>query len=401
MTYILKIMSNTICDIIILTLNQPDVLRPCVESVLKHTKIPSHLIIVNNGGGENIRDYCAALTPTEYVTFKFYDFPENIGFVRGNNKAAEDGDSHYVCLLNNDCIVTPGWLERMIDLAEKNPRFAAVNPQCNTLITQKAAESFSLEERSRYFEQFKGNYYVLGSAIGFCMLVPRRIIKEIGLFNEEIDTAYFEDSDFSYRAREAGYECVVAADAYVYHQPFGKASSISMTRRQALIAKNRKWFENKWGKAVRLAIVYDHRNGNDEELKSILDQAQKIGLYDNHPHLILKVDKKRFPNFEDLLRAFQIDRTKSPNLKATLIDNPFFYLYAALRVGFKWRKRYDAVVCDKISFLTLLVPFTWFLRFSLIHVKWGEGKWSTFASKQVRSFGELSNIRKEMRDGRI
>ena len=362
-------MENIVCDIIVLTMDQPEVLRLCVESVLKHTAIQSRLIIVNNGGGQRIREYYSSIKPSEYVTLKFYDFPENMGFVRGNNIAASSGDSRYICLLNNDCVVTPGWLERMIDLAEKNPSFAAINPQCDTMITHKNAAALPYEERSNYFSRFKGQYYILGSAVGFCMLIPRKVIKEIGLFNEEIDTAYFEDADFSYRAKEAGYQCVLAADAYVYHQPFGKASSVSMSFRQALIAKNRAWMERKWGKALRLAIAFDHKRGSDDDLKFLLEQAQKLGFDDNHPHLIVNVDKRRFPDFEAMLDAFHIKRTESPNLKATLLDSPVFWVYSLLRVGFKWRKRYDVVVSDNIKFLKMLVFFKPILKFRLVFIE--------------------------------
>lgn len=421
-------MENVICDIIVLTLDQPEVLRLCVESVLKHTKASSRLIIVNNGGGQRIRDYCSSLKPTESVKLKFYDFPENMGFVRGNNIAASEGDSRYVCLLNNDCVVTPAWLERMIDLADKNPKFAAINPQCDTMITHKETSALPYEERSRYFSQFKSQFYVLGVAIGFCMLIPRKVIREIGLFNEEIDTAYFEDADFSYRAKEAGYLCVLAADAYVYHQPFGKASSISMSRRQALMAKNRAWLERKWGKSVRLAIVFDHKRGSDADLQFLLEQAQKLGLSDNHPHLLLGVDKRRYSDFETMLTAFGIKRIESPNLKATLVDSPLFWLYALLRVGFKWRKRYDVIVCDSLKFLGMLRLFKPFLKFWLVYAelsKKAESVWirnsSTFIdrfyvangeetnssikensplSKLIRSREMFFQIRKEMRDAK-
>ncbi|MBI4430521.1 MAG: glycosyltransferase family 2 protein [Candidatus Omnitrophica bacterium] len=399
-------MNSALCDIIVLTLNQPDVLKPCVDSVLKHTKIPSRLIVVNNGGGKRIRDLFVSFKETPQVSLKLLEFPENIGFVRGNNAAVAGGNSKYVCLLNNDCIVTPGWLERMIDLAERNPKFAAVNPQCNTLIDHDAVRNLPLEECARYFERFRGEYYVLGSVIGFCMLIPRKVIGEIGLFNEEIDTAYFEDSDFSYRARAAGYECVLAADAYVYHQPFGKASSISMKRRQALIQKNRQWFESKWGKAVRMAIVYDCNVGNDAELKLLLEQMRKMGIDDNHPHLILNTRREGPRNFDALLRAFQMDRSKSPNLKATIMHSPFFRLFAVLRIGFKWRKRYDAVASNNPDFLRWLGPFRYFLKFWTIYVTFSASLKQPVNFKSpdfidcTLDVSALGDIRKEMRDAK-
>ena len=61
----------------------------------------------------------------------------------------------------------------------------------------------------------RGQYTERSHCSGFCMVMPIRLVKEIGLLDEIFEHGYYEDNDFSYRARASGYRCAQCDDAFV------------------------------------------------------------------------------------------------------------------------------------------------------------------------------------------
>ena len=56
---------------------------------------------------------------------------ENLGFPKGNNQGAEKAKGKYLLLLNNDTIVTEGWLEKLLVHIHYDSKLAAVGPYAN------------------------------------------------------------------------------------------------------------------------------------------------------------------------------------------------------------------------------------------------------------------------------
>jgi len=65
------------------------------------------------------------------VVIKIIKNWENKGFAGGNNQGIAVANGSHILLLNNDVVVTPGWLERMISCAEKQPEIGIVGPRSN------------------------------------------------------------------------------------------------------------------------------------------------------------------------------------------------------------------------------------------------------------------------------
>ena len=99
------------------------------------------------------------------------------------------------------------------------------------------------------------------------MLIKKKVIEKIGKLDEIYSPGNFEDIDFSRRATKAGYKCVMAKGAYVYHaQNTGFKKRKDWDKR---FKKNLGIFTNKWGKVERIVYIIRKENNYSLVKKSI------------------------------------------------------------------------------------------------------------------------------------
>jgi GT2 family glycosyltransferase len=91
------------------------------------------------------------------------------------------------------------------------------------------------------------------------MYVPRKVIDEVGLLSEDYGLGYFEDDDYCFRVRDAGYRTIWAKDIYVHH--FGSVSfENSGVSREQHLSYGMSQFIFKWGKRALKHIAKSHRH---------------------------------------------------------------------------------------------------------------------------------------------
>jgi hypothetical protein len=125
-----------------------------------------------------------------------------------------------------------------------------VNPGSNTFGGRPPA-GMTLDAYAQSLWHRRGRFTEVGMCIGFCFLITRPVINQLGGLTEEVERIFFEDEDFSMRAQEAGFRCVVADGAYVWHAEHQTVKQ--MPEREALFARNRRWCDERWGRRLRLA----------------------------------------------------------------------------------------------------------------------------------------------------
>jgi len=241
-----------VCDIIIPIWNQPALTQRCLESVATATTTPYRLILIDNGSEVPTRELLAATARHDSNRVTVIRNEENLGFIKAVNQGVRASSAPAVCLLNNDTVVTPGWLETMLRVAEQDPAIGLVNPSSNTLgyrppsATVEAIGAYAQQVVAPLGQQTRE----LATAIGFCLLITRAVLDTIGLFDERYGMGNFEDADFSKRAVHAGYRCVQALGAYVYHEE--KASFKLRPGWEDGFRVNRELFEQRWGRPLRI-----------------------------------------------------------------------------------------------------------------------------------------------------
>ncbi len=247
--------SATLVSIIILAYNQLDYTKKCIESIFKHTEFSFELILVDNGSTDDTWAYMESLRESKGTIIRLIRNRENLGFAGGNNQGIAVSSGEYVLLLNNDTLVTEGWLKRMIACAKARPGSGIIGPMSNHVSGPQLVEKVNYNVRTggglnkfsrKFSAKHKGKAKKILRVVGFCMLIKQEVIKKIGGLDERFGKGNFEDDDFSIRAALAGFESWVAEDCFIHHFGSKTFSGIKIDY-SASLENNWKIFKKKWG----------------------------------------------------------------------------------------------------------------------------------------------------------
>jgi O-antigen biosynthesis protein len=245
-------MSDIKCDIIIPVWNEYALTKKCLESISENTEIPYRLILIDNASSGETACYLEKIS-TDNNKVVLIKNKENLGFPKAVNQGILLSKSPYLCVLNNDTEVYKGWLSEMIKVAESDAGIGIVNPASNNTGHPKPLNAFS------------GEHIEISACIGFCMLIKREVIEKVGNFDEIFSPGNFEDTDFSRRAVKAGYKCVIAKGAYVYHVQNTGFKKIK--DRDARFENNLDIFNKRWGEIKRVAYIV--KNANKDKIGAL------------------------------------------------------------------------------------------------------------------------------------
>jgi GT2 family glycosyltransferase/predicted Zn-dependent protease len=245
---------NELASIIILCCNQLEHTRLCLESLLRHTRSPYELILVDNGSTDDTPSYLEQLRrrpgPARVEVIRN---ETNVGFPAGCNQALERARGRYVVLLNNDTVLTPGWLDGLIGWSLHDwPSVGLVGPVSNGAPDAQGvrAEYPALEGlddfAARRRQAFAGKMQLVNRLTGFCLLIRREVLERIGRLDERYGIGFFEDDDLCVRAREAGFRLLVAQDVFVHHFGSRTFQHLGLDTRQRL-ESNFALFHAQWG----------------------------------------------------------------------------------------------------------------------------------------------------------
>jgi len=237
----------TFASIVMLSWNAPEFTELAVASIRKFTPSPYEIIIVDNGSGE---DTVKRLEALDGVRVIYND--RNMGFAHGCNQGMAAALGTHVVLLNNDVIVSSGWLEALLDAHRVNPALGISAPRSNYVAGHQQvhdARYSNIDEmhafafaRSRKFRSMR---YATDRVIGFCMCISRSVINEVGGIDTRYPVGNFEDDDYCLRVRAAGYEIAVCEDSFIHH--FGSVSfKANKIDYGAQLGSNWKIFARRW-----------------------------------------------------------------------------------------------------------------------------------------------------------
>jgi GT2 family glycosyltransferase/tetratricopeptide (TPR) repeat protein len=278
-------------SIIILCCNELAYTRLCLESVFRHTRAPYELIVVDNGSTDDTPGYLEELRQPQGRSISgqnaekvgSQEGPErvvvirnemNVGFAAGCNKALARARGRYLLFLNNDTVVSDGWLSRLVGcVLHAWPRVGMVGPVSNYAPPPQhvAVDYHDLAGldpfAARHGHEFAGQAVAVERLTGFCLLVRREVIECVGGFDEDYGLGFFEDDDLCVRAREAGFGLLVAQDVFIHHFGSRTIAGLKIDSRQQL-EKNFERFRAKWGEefaaGYRMPDQGNWRQGDQE-----------------------------------------------------------------------------------------------------------------------------------------
>jgi GT2 family glycosyltransferase len=201
----------------------------CLSSLRKQSFKGFETVLVDNGSSDNSVEFVAQNFPEVRVV----RLPENQGFSAAVNAGIKASSAtEYVALLNNDTEVDPGWLEALVDAAERYPEASLFATKLVDFADRRvldgagdALRKSGLPYRIGHGEIDRGQFEREALVFGACAaaaLYRRTLFSEIGLFDEDF-FSNCEDGDISFRAQLAGYRCLYVPASVVYH--VGSAST--------------------------------------------------------------------------------------------------------------------------------------------------------------------------------
>ena len=231
-------------SIIIATFNQLWATRQCIDSLLTRTDENIELIFVDNGSTDGTPDYLRSIPGARVILNS-----TNRGFAPAVNQGLQIATGQQLLLLNNDCIVTTGWLEGLLEALYDDSSNGLIGPVSNNVSgEQQIPVSYSDLTSLDGFAWDRRSHRELTDTdrlVGFCLLFRREVMDRIGQLDEQFEVGCFEDDDFCRRAKALGYRAVIANHVFVHH--FGSAtfrgSGVDFT---AIMAKNEQRFRDKW-----------------------------------------------------------------------------------------------------------------------------------------------------------
>ncbi len=213
--------------VIIPVYNGYEDVRLCMDSILKHTDLTRHQVLLVNDKSPDER-ILPLLKGYVGDHVKLIDSPVNEGFSASVNKGMTATDTD-VILLNSDTIVTKNWIEKLQACAYHDLETGTVTPLSNsaTLCSvpimcqdNKVPENVTIDEYAEIIQRCSMKVYPrITVAVGFCMYIKREVIDLVGLFDgATFERGYGEENDFCNRAEQYGYKHVMCDDTFIYHK---------------------------------------------------------------------------------------------------------------------------------------------------------------------------------------
>jgi predicted glycosyltransferase/GT2 family glycosyltransferase len=261
--------TSTAAEVVICVHDALEDVRRCLASIVAHTDARHRLVLVDDASGPECRDELARFAGShDAVTLLRHE--ERLGYTRSANRGLRQASADFVVLLNSDTIVTPDWLERLLECAASDPWIGIVGPLSNSATFQSVPErktsgqgwvrntlpaEWGPDDVAAAIDAIAPRAFPrVGVLNGFCFGITRAVIEEIGYFDEvSFPDGYGEEVDYCLRATKAGFALAVADHAYVYH---AANRSYGPEQREALKSASREAHLRKHkAKRIRAAIA--------------------------------------------------------------------------------------------------------------------------------------------------
>jgi len=208
-------MSAPKVSIIIVNYNGKELLKKCLDSLLKVNYDNFEIILVDN----NSTDGTVEFITKNYPSLIIIKLDSNKGFAEPNNVAAKISKGKYLLFLNNDTVVTPNFISEMVKVMETDKKIAV----CQSLLLKPDG---SVDSSGDFIDHLGVVYNSktkideireVSSARGASMLVRSDIFEKLDGFDQKFFIT-FEDVDLCWRSWILGYRVLIIPTSIVYHE---------------------------------------------------------------------------------------------------------------------------------------------------------------------------------------
>lgn len=238
-----------------------------VNSILRNTSKGTYCVyFVDNASPDNTAEYLSQLVKEQPESFRVITSPVNKGFAGGVNiglSSVSQLEWTHVVVMNNDVIVTPGWLDSLYACINGSslPDTGVVAPVSNEAggsqrvpidysnPTDESIDGYGL--RRKYTHQ--GVWIESGLIVGLCWMMTRKFFEQVGYLDESFGIGQWEDNDYFLRGQLLGYHYVVDHSTFIHHF-WHKSFSENQVESNSLYHKNREVYCEKY---TKVDGVYD------------------------------------------------------------------------------------------------------------------------------------------------
>jgi GT2 family glycosyltransferase len=215
---------------VIVNWNTREILKNCLESVVQTVHgLTYEVIVVDNAS----TDGSVAMVQDFFPRVRIIGNDENRGFGTANNQAFQTMEGRYAFLLNTDTVLTEGAVRELFSFMESHPE---AGMSCGQLLNRDGSKQNSIASFPTLFTLltnislleylFPGKYpskrydhrqpITVDSGVGACLMVRKAAMDVVGWFDERY-FFFFEETDWAYRMRLAGWQVFHVPAARIYH----------------------------------------------------------------------------------------------------------------------------------------------------------------------------------------
>lgn len=220
-------MTGSISVVVLNWNNAPDTLA-CLESLSQVTYPHVEIVVVDNGSDDGSATAIRQRFPSSLVL----ETGANLGYAGGNNvgiRHALGRRTDLICVLNNDVLAAPDFLEPLVQASVGSPGSAVCTPMIcevaqpdriwtlGATVDRRTGSPIRLHAGEASTEWAHAAPYEVDFAPGTAMLVPRQVFEAVGLMDEEF-FLYFEEMDWGLKARRAGCRILAVPSAVIWHK---------------------------------------------------------------------------------------------------------------------------------------------------------------------------------------
>ena len=211
---------------VILNTNRRDDTLACLESLRSNTMSGHRAIVLDNASSDGSVEAIRAAFPEVEVV----ELTANLGYAGNNNvgiRRAMEEHSDWILLLNEDTILSPECLERMIDAGDNDPHIGIVGPMVYHFDSPDVIQSAG-GKLDRYWQASHIAQNALDKGLlvqprdvdwisGCCIMIRRQVVEQVGLIDERY-FYYWEETEFCIRARKNQWRIVHVPQARLWHK---------------------------------------------------------------------------------------------------------------------------------------------------------------------------------------
>jgi N-acetylglucosaminyl-diphospho-decaprenol L-rhamnosyltransferase len=265
-------------SIVIVTWNTRELLARCLEALpAAVAELTVETWVVDNASGDGTVEMVRERFPEARVIAN----QENRGWAGGNNQALRQCAGRYLLLLNADTEPRPGSLAALSRFLDEHPDVGACGPMLllgdgsiqgngrrfptfwKEFLDVTGLRHLALQAYIRRFGWGRNDFETLAEVdevTGSCLLARREAVEQVGLLDEQF-FMYYDEVDWCYRMKAAGWRVFYVPEAQVVHHVAASAKQIGFEAYRRLFDSQYRYFRKHASPPTRLAILLVGRTG--------------------------------------------------------------------------------------------------------------------------------------------